>query len=85
MAKRHNRKRREARRERRKREIAALDALMAAAPSIRRSSVAFRARGVEFGFELDAQTVQSDGEPLTPDKARARLVERAFRRAPMDG
>jgi hypothetical protein len=42
-------------------------------------TLCFRARGgVEVQFPVEAQPVQGTGEPLTPDEARARLLERAF-------
>lgn len=83
MGKRDRRKRRERRRERaaqervRTREAAAI-------PTTDRS-FAFRARGgVTVELPIDAAPVQSVSQPLTPDEARARLLERALGRRPAD-
>lgn len=64
------------RRKRRKRETHEEDVVVR---RIGRSGLGcFSSGEVDLQFHLDAQAVQSHGERLTPDDARARLLERAL-------
>jgi len=81
MGKRDTRKRRQKRRERQLVDTEQRDRERRAAKStpMENRSLCFRARGgVEFQLPAMAQPVQGTGEALTPDEARARLVEHAF-------
>lgn len=84
MGKRDTRRRRDKRRERRAEERARERERAAAAPAIQHRTTTFRGRGAEVTFGLDPKPVQGGGSALTPDEARARLVERAFERGPAD-
>ena len=79
MGKRDERKRREKRRVRRSREraeAARKQAEIVPGSTLRRT-FAFRSRSTEVTLTM-SPTVQSDGQPLTANAARARLLEHAM-------